>query len=346
MLRTQTELLLQMNKIGEDTSMKRSLALVMTLLLLAGLCACGSKGDSAAMTADSAYSEGWSVEEAYALGEEAYLGTGGTGNTADASVPNATAQGELDVSKIIYSGSAVVETLDFDASCAAVDTLVRQTGGFLEASTVRGGSLSSDSLRTAEYTIRLPREQFETVTEELSTLGHVSYLTVSAENVAASYRDTESRLAVYRTEEERLLDMLAKAETVEDMLNIEDRLAEVRYNIESLTTDLRTWDSLISYSTLTLTVHEVEEYSAAPELGYWQKIGHGFVNTLRGVGTFFAEAFSLLIIVLPVLGLLAIVALVIVLLVRRGKKRRAAKGEVKPYTPQSYTAPENKDKTE
>lgn len=330
--------------------MKRLTAIVLMLLMLAGLCACGSKTADRAVSGMAYDNEGydespaedilWDTEAAMPE-EGAAVDEGFSVGTGSASASDAASQNGIDVSKIIYSCRAEIETLSFDDCCAAVDEMVRRAGGFLEASTVRGGYYYSDSLRTAEYTIRLPRESFDEVTENLSALGHVSYRSISAENVGASYRDTESRLSVYRTEEERLLEMLEKADTVEDMLNIEDRLADVRYQIESLTTDLRAWDSLIQYSTLNLTVEEVEKYTEEPELGYWQKIGRGFVNTLRGVGDFFAELFSLVLIALPVLVLLGAAALVIVLLVRGGKKRRAAR-EARPYAPQSYTAPDGK----
>ena len=92
----------------------------------------------------------------------------------------------------------------------------------------------------------------------LNTLGNVTYKTSGIQNITVEYTDTESRLKAYRTEEERLLVMLEKAETVEDMLNIEDRLSlRCATASESLTSTLMNWDSLISYSTVTLQITEV-----------------------------------------------------------------------------------------
>lgn len=327
--------------------MKKALALLLVILALAGLCACGKSADQA--TAAGTYAM---TEEAYEVAEAAPLEpfeNAATESAADidadfsvgtegAAAPSAA---NIDTSKIIYTGYAEIETLEFDACCEAVQSLIEQTGGFLEASSLRGGYYHANSLRSAEYTIRIPRESFDSVTEGLSELGHVSHCSITAENVASAYYDTESRLAVYRTEEERLLAMLEKAETVEDMLDIEDRLAEVRYSIESLTTDLRGWDSLISYSTLHLTIEEVEEIVETEELGYWANIARGFSRTLRGIGRFFSNLLEFILISLPVLVLLGIVALVVILLIRRSRKRRAAKAA---YPSQTYTAPEPKNK--
>lgn len=324
--------------------MKKALALLCALLVLLGLCACGKSADSAAGAGtysmnESAYEEAEEAEEAYA---QAPTANGSDGDISVGTAGSAAVQAQIDTSKIIYTGYAEIETLDFEGCCAAVQELIDRTGGFLEASSVRAGYYHADSLKSAEYTIRIPRDSFESVTAGLSELGHVSHCSVSAENVSNAYYDTESRLATYRTEEERLLAMLEKAETVEDMLDIEDRLADVRYKIESLTTDLRGWDSLISYSTLNLTIEEVEELVETEEVGYWENIARGFARTLRGIGRFFSNLLELILISLPVLVLLGLVALVVILLIRRSRKRRAAKQNV--YTPQSYTTPDPKDR--
>ena len=308
--------------------MKRFLALLMTLLLLLGCAACGSsaKGSMAydagsdavyeEMVYAPAEAEAPMPEAAEAQMQSYSLGTGATADTAAA---------EQSQDKIIYSGYAEIETLDFDASVEAVQALIQRYGGFLESSTVRGTDYNGRGSRSASYVIRIPRESFETVTGGLSELGNVSYSSVQAENISASYYDTESRLAAYRIEEERLLAMLEMAETVEDMLAIEDRLTDVRYEIESHTTTLLGWDSLIRYSTLELYLQEVEQYTAEPELGYWQKIGQGFVKTLKLVGEFFMGLFRIVAVLLPVLVLLGAAAAVTVLLVRRRKRRKAAK---------------------
>ena len=119
--------------------------------------------------------------------------------------------------------------------------------------------------------------------------------------------------------------MLEKAETVADMLEIESRLSEVRYNIESLTTTILGWDSLVSYSTLTIYLREVIEYTAEPELTYWQRIGRGFMNSLRDVGEFCKDLLRVVIVSLPVLVLLGVGAVLLGVVDRAWKKRRAAK---------------------
>lgn len=313
--------------------MKKTLSLFLAALALLGLCACGNSADSAAGT--YAMTEAAYEENAQAPAEMATATAVDTAVSIGAATSASVGTANIDTSKIIYTGYAEIETLDFDTCCAAVQSIIDQTGGFLESSSLRAGYYHANSLKSAEYTVRIPRESFESVTASLSDLGHVSHCTIQAENVSSAYYDTESRLTTYRTEEERLLAMLEKAETVEDMLDIEDRLADVRYQIESLTSDLRGWDSLISYCTLYLTVEEVEQIVETEEVGYWENIARGFARTLRGIGRFFSNLLEVLLIFLPVLVLLGAIALVVILLIRRGHRRRAAKAAA--YAPQNYT---------
>ncbi len=316
--------------------MKRILALVLCLLMLLGLSACGgAKYESMAMDTAPAEPQAAPMEEAFEMemAEAGYsFGLAGGTNSAPAgeappdSAPADTSPTKADPGdKIIYSCNAEIETQNFDETIAGLQALLDRYGGFLESSSLRGNNYRGDGSRSADYTIRIPREHFEEVTESLSGLGNVPYCSTTAENISANYYDTESRLATYRIEEERLLSMLELAETVEDMITIESRLSEVRYSIESLTSTLLGWDSLINYSTISLSIYEVEEYTPEPEPSYWQRLGKGFVRTLEGVGEFFMDLFRFLVVNLPVLVLLGLGAWLVVFLVRRSRRKRANK---------------------
>lgn len=299
---------------------KKALALLLTLLLVF-LCACGSSASQSSYYAGSANTEAYAPAEAPAAvsADKSAVGdNGGSGSDAPAADPIAD--------KIIYSAQANVETRDFDASLKAVDALIARVGGFLESSSITGSDYQSGrDYRSADYVIRIPADAFSGAMDSLSDLGNVTYRNTQADNITTQYYDTQSRLDAYQVEYDRLMDMLAKAETVEDMLSIEDRLSDVRYNIESLTTTMKSWDSQVNYSTLSLSLTEVKDYTNAQGAGltYWQEVGQALQNTLEGVGRFFKGLLRFLIAALPVLLILAAVAAVVLLLIRRRRARRA-----------------------
>ena len=168
--------------------------------------------------------------------------------------------------KVIYSGQADIETVGFDATIERVYEMLELNGGFIESSHIGGLNYAQryygyQAYRSARFVLRVPVERFDSIVNGggLETLGNVTSKDSNAQNITAQFYDTESRLASLRTEEERLLAMLAKSDTVADMIAIEARLSEIRYNIESLTSTLRNWQNQVDYSDLTLYIQEVEK---------------------------------------------------------------------------------------
>jgi hypothetical protein len=256
---------------------------------------------------------------------------GGVSVAADGA-PSLLPPGSL-TDKIIYFAAANVETVAFDDAVAAAADMILRHGAFIESSHIGGRGYEAyyygyNTYRTAQYTIRVPRERFEEMTSSLSALGSVTYLSSNAQNVTAQYTDTESRLKTYRVEESRLLAMLEKADTVTDMIAIESRLSDVRYNVETLESSLRNLQNQVDYSTVQLTLNEVEKITPREETRrtYWQQLGDGLKGTLAGVGDFFKELFKGVVVNSPVLLILAAVAAAAVVLIK--KKVRAAKKSV------------------
>ncbi len=166
----------------------------------------------------------------------------------------------------------------------------------------------------------------------LETLGNVPYSSSNADNITMQYHDTQARLTARRTEETRLLELMSMAKDVEEMLKIEGYLSDVRYEIESLESQIKNWDSLVSYSTLSLSIEEVRLYSddEPATLSYGKQLSMTFSNSLKGIGHFFKALFKWFVGALPVLVLLAIIAVPTVILARRHtKKKKAKKAELK-----------------
>ncbi len=237
--------------------------------------------------------------------------------------------------KIIYSGSASVETIHFDETVDQVYALISEYGGFLESSYVSGRDYSAayynrPSYRSASFTVRVPRDKFQSFTGALEGLGNLTSSSVQAQNITSSYFDTQSRLNTYRTEEERLLEMLSKAETVEDMLNIEDRLASVRYNIESLTTTLTNWDSQVNYSTVDLYISEVKELTQETPITrtFGEELSQRFRDSWDGLVRAVKNCVLFLLGSLPVLIPLAVIVVVIVLIIRAKIRKKREKKAV------------------
>ena len=332
------------------------LAMLLALTILTG-CGATSKSMAAAdsapaesyqynMTAESPAEEPASMETKAdydtAETEEAYdtvateAGGGAETPEPDDSVADYTA-------KIIYTASVSIETTEFDKAIAALEAQVQKIGGFVESSNVTGDTQYHDDGTTtvvnrwAYYTVRIPCEQFESFLHETEGFGNVTSTSRDAQNVTSAYTDYEARLSSLNTQEERLLDMLAKSEDVETLIALEQRLSDVRYEIESIERNLRNYDMQIKYSTVNLDLREVEVYTPTVPVRrtFSQKLAdslsdgwNGFTRGIQNVILGLASA-------LPALILLAvIIAAVIVCIKKARKKRKAQKAAQDPTPPQ------------
>lgn len=328
--------------------MKKTISLFLAVLLMLSLCACGESGAmrSEAKSANGVYA---ASDQAYYAEETAYepeapmdyaeyeMADSGfspfEAPSPSETKPSAAAEKP---SKIIYSANVQVETTDFDGTLGKLDKLVEEYGGWVEASSVNGSNYADRSRghvsrRSASYTLRIPSERFQDLMGSLSDLGNVPYSHIYTENVSAQYYDVQARLVAYTTQEQRLLEMMEIAETVEDVILLEDRLTEVRYQIESLQSTLNNWDRQVSFSSIYLDISEVQEYSPEPQVqpSYGQRLKTALLEGLHDTGDFFKELLVDLLGALPVLLILAALIVIVVLLVKKFRKRRRAAREAK-----------------
>ncbi len=223
--------------------------------------------------------------------------------------------------KIIYRYSQTLETTDFDGFLPLLQSRVAELGGYVEASNVDNSGRS----RYAWFTVRIPKSTDAAFTGFLSQNSNVISSSVQTEDVTLSYVDMESRLAAYRVEEAKLQELLEKSQDLSEILQIQDRLTQVIYEIEAYESTLRTYDNLIDYSTFSLTVREVEKETVTQELTVWQTIGNNLANGFADVGNFLVELFIFLISAIPYLLILAIPTALVVLLIKLTRRKKNKK---------------------
>ena len=332
--------------------LKRISALLLAAMMLLSLCACSSSnhskqtGTSSGSAVSSSYSSydvaDYAMEEAMvADGDMGYgfsavpMAAAGSTNTTAARGTESEAPSE-NPDKIIYSADVTVETTAFDETIGKVSALVEQFSGWIEASSVSGSNYyqkarGTASTRDASFTLRIPSGRFQELMDSLSGLGNIPYSHIYTENVTAQYYDVQAHLKAYQTQETRLLEMMELAETVEDVITIEDRLTELRYQIESLQSRLNNWDRRVSYSTIALSVKEVREYTPEEKVNpsFGEELAQALKDGLENAGEFLKNLLVFLVEALPVLLLLIPIVWLVIWLLRRIIRRIAAKAAAK-----------------
>lgn len=314
----------------------RILAALLALLLLIALAA----GCSATKSYDTA------MDQTASSAPESNSSTAMDWGTADSTdsmempaaepTESASAEGEtaLDpadfTEKIIYSGYLTMQTTKFDEALRQLEETITSLGGFVQDSSVQGNTRTyADGTtavvdRWATYTVRVPADQFNAFLTQAGNIGNVTDSGRSAQNVTSQYTDYEARLESLTIQEERLLAMLEESGDLESLITLEERLSEVRYEIESIERNLRDLDQRLAYSTVDINLQEVEVYTPTVPVQrtFGEKLADAFSDGWKGFVSFLSALVLWLVSSLPGLVILAVVIVVVIVILRRRRRRK------------------------
>ena len=323
--------------------MKKRISLALVIIFSLSLVGCGTRrvketGYVPVPAPEVMYAEA----DMYEAPQEAVAANGLASYSATAPMAGKKANSEKSKAadaqndKIIYSADVTVETTAFDASLDKLNALIEKYGAWVESGSVSGANYSDishgrKSLRSASYTLRIPSENFDTLMQSLSDLGNVPYSRIYTDNVTAQYYDTQARLDSYKTQEQSLLRLMEKAESVEDIISVEDKLSEVRYNIESLQSTINNWDRQVSYSSVYLSLSEVAEYTPSVPVNpsFGERIAEAFSDGIKSAVELAEDALVWLVEALPALVVLAVVLCILLIPVKKLRAKRKAKKAAK-----------------
>lgn len=314
--------------------MKKRLVSLLVALTSLTLVGCGSSGylseDSKSVNAmasndayydeyDYSYDNGYAYEDSYEMVTEESMAAYDSSSTTVSTTENAATTNR----KLIKNVNLSVETKEYDSLVNNLTNDINAMGGYIEYMDVRNGSYnSSRTSRYASITARIPAAKLYDFVNSVGEVANITNKTESVQDVTLSYVDMESHKNMLIAERDRLIEMMEDCETIEEMIYVEDRLAEIRYQIDSMESQLRTYDNQVDYSTVQISIQEVVTYTppVVEEQSDWERLTEGFVESLVGVGTGIKEFTIELIIALPYLivffGSIAIALVILFQLLR------------------------------
>lgn len=308
---------------------KRLLPLFLALLLSLSACGSSSGGsDSSAASGNVSADNGWA---------EAAMDAADTAGGADFSAVRRNA-------KLILNADLSLETQDFEKSAADIEKMTAEAGGYIESS----GTYGDTGSRSANYTLRVPQEKFEQFYAQLGENMHVVSRSRSSEDVTEQYTDIETRLATLQTKHERLLSLLEKADKMEDIIALENALADCEYEIDSLTGSKRRYDDLVGFSTFYINLREVQTLTATADgTGFGAQLTQAAKTGARGLADVVRGTILGVVMFWPaVILLIAGTAAGVILHRRRKAKRLAAWNAQMQQTPPAPPAETPQDKPE
>ena len=226
--------------------------------------------------------------------------------------------------KIIYKVSMEVETKEFDILIDNINEKIEELEGYVESSNVSGRSYYyNNDLRRAKIVARIPKDSLDSFTDNISEIANVINSTSDTENVTLQYVDIESRKKSLEIEQERLWALLEKEETIEDIITLESRLSSIRYELQNYESTLRTYDNQVEYSTVTLSIYEVERTSPSTEevKTVGNRIKTGFSDTMYNISEGLKNFAVWFVVNLPYIIIWAVIITVAVFVIKRIVKK-------------------------
>jgi len=168
--------------------------------------------------------------------------------------------------KIIRDANLSLRVEEYEAAKAEIDAIVAEVRGFYGDVYV---THVDDRPSSANLVLRIPADQLDATISRLRRLGNVTSEQVSSRDITGQFFDTQARVESKQTLERRLLSLLDDSsdavQKLADIVAVEERLANVRAEIERLQGQLNRWQHQVRYSTLTLSLNMIRPRAEYPD---------------------------------------------------------------------------------
>jgi len=227
---------------------------------------------------------------------------------------------------IIYTGTITVQVESVAPAADEAIAVVVGLGGL-----VAGDNRTIDEDRSqATLVLRVPADQFSSTLDRLARLGTEQSRQVQAQDVTEELVDLDARIATQRASVDRVRELLARAETIAEIVSLETELTRRQAELDSLIQRRATMAGLVDLATITLILQEPRAAEEEPETGFIPGLRAGWKGLLVSLEILLTLTGWLL----PWAVVFGLPTLAIVLAVRRSRRRRqaeaAAPGPVAP----------------
>ncbi|MBP5655458.1 MAG: DUF4349 domain-containing protein [Clostridiales bacterium] len=316
----------------------RVTALVVCLMIMASFAGCASKAKSASAQDIPVHNNSGSAAYATSSGDwgkgveedgdyDAYE-TSPAMDDRSADTPAANPGADtVTERKLIRTCGISAQTEKFDDVVTSFKAKVNELGGYFESSNIEGTG-KENNLRTGSFVVRVPQDKMDALLEAVNGSVTVISSSENSEDRTLQYVDMEAKVKSLKTEQQTLMDLLAKAENLESIITLQNRLSEIRYEIESYETQLKTIDNKVTYSTLNISIREVievEEQLEPTKRTFLDDMKDAMEEMLDNVVEFGKGVVILFIMCLPLTIVLLIGGVITIILVKRANKKRAAR---------------------
>ena len=218
--------------------------------------------------------------------------------------------------KLIKKASVRLETKNADELIKNINSQISSLKGYTSSL----NQSKYDGYLTVDTNVCVPAEKLEEFIDFLEKTGTITSKRIETLDVTDNYTNTESQIKALETEEKALLGILAKCETVQDTMSVQERRASVRGELESLRVQKKNYDQRIAYSEILISISEVERVKKTPT-GFGSQVKENFFESIYNIGQFFRNLGIFILGESPYIVLIAAVAALVILIVKKKRKK-------------------------
>lgn len=251
-------------------------------------------------------------------------------DTAAAEKSNVSDSGAAARRKVIVTARYEVQTQKFGEAVQRLEALVQEQGGYVEESDISGESTDNGS---GYYVLRLPTDKVEGFGAALSQVGTVQSHSRNEEDITDQYYDTDAHIKAKTAQRDRLLALIDRAENLDTLLKLEQELAEVQGELDSLTGQLKRYDNQVAYATVRVSLYQTA-LTRSGNTPYGSRLAEAFTGAFSTALEVLKDMGVALVWMLPLLLIAAAVVLIVLLATRKQRRQRKAQRQQRQvYTP-------------
>jgi len=203
--------------------------------------------------------------------------------------------------KIVRNADLQLEAESPEQSQQKISAIAESKGGFVVESQQSSNDARSVKRDIVTMTIRVPSAKFTEALDEIrKTASRVVVETVKSDDVTEEFIDIEAQLKAKKALEVQFLEIMKRANTVEDALDVQRQLAEVRGEIEKIEGRKRFLENQSSFSTIKIRLQTPATFTET-STGFFDRFKQAFSNGFDAALSFILGLVSFLIAILPFL---------------------------------------------
>jgi len=195
--------------------------------------------------------------------------------------------------KIIRNAELSLETDSPEQTQQSITSIAENNGGFVVESQQSSSDVRSSTRDIVSMSVRVPAQKFGDVLDQIRrTSKRVVFETVKGDDVTEEFIDVEARLKAKKALEQQFVEIMKRANSVQDALNVQSELAGVRAEIEKIEGRKRFLENQANLSTIKMKLQSPVAFAASSS-GFSEKLGQSFgtgfdfaLNIVLGLVTF------------------------------------------------------------